>query len=59
MDRFVTIKASIKVHFFLPENTELALIALLGSVRAFHVRLEMVLELVCFGANVAAPGSLI
>jgi hypothetical protein len=44
---------------FLPENTELALIGLLRSMRAFHVRLEMVLELVSFGANVAAPRSLI
>lgn len=41
------------------ENTELALVGLLRSVRAFHVRLKVVLELVCFGADVAAPRSLI
>ena len=44
---------------FLPKIAELAREGLCRSVLAFHVCFEMVLELVGFEANVAAPRSLI
>ena len=44
---------------FLRKIAELALKGLFRSVFSFHVRFEMMLELVGFEANVAAPRSLI
>ena len=45
--------------WYLPKITELARKGLCRSVLAFHVRFEVMLELVGFEADVALPRSLI